>query len=135
MVHPLEMLADDVEVGVRHQMMDVGHAAGDGILDRDHRQRRATFTDRGEGIIELGAGQSCQLRKDAAAGEIGIGPEGAWDCDRLLCHRPRVAVGTIWQARARSAGVSTCTPSRSGSIKLTEMRIPPSRAPNCPRWF
>ena len=37
-VHRQEMLADDVQARVRHQMMDVGDAAGDRILDRDHAE-------------------------------------------------------------------------------------------------
>ena len=34
--HRHEMLGDDVQAGMRHQMMDVGDAAGDRVLDRDH---------------------------------------------------------------------------------------------------
>ena len=36
MIHPLEMLADDMQARIRQQMVDVGDAAGDGIVDRDH---------------------------------------------------------------------------------------------------
>ena len=38
MMHRHEMLGDDVQPRMRHQMMNVGDAAGDRILDRDHRQ-------------------------------------------------------------------------------------------------
>ena len=33
-----EPLADDVQAGLRQQMMDVGDAAGDRVLDRDHAE-------------------------------------------------------------------------------------------------
>ena len=42
MVHPLIMLADDVQARVGQQVMDVGDAAGDRVLDRDHRQAGET---------------------------------------------------------------------------------------------
>ena len=39
-VHGHEMLADDRKLRGRQQMVDVGNAAGHGILDRDHRRGR-----------------------------------------------------------------------------------------------
>ena len=83
MVHPLEMLADDVEPRIRHQVMDVGDAAGDRVLDRHHGQRRPIFAHRGEGVLELGARQGRHVGKDPPAREVGIGPEGALKRDRL----------------------------------------------------
>ena len=82
MVHPLEMLADDVQPRIRHQMMDVGDPAGDRILDRDHRQARPALAHRGEGVLELVARQGRHLGKDPPAGEVGIGPGGALKRDR-----------------------------------------------------
>ena len=38
--HAQEVLADDVEIGVGQQVMDVGDAAGDRVLDRDHGEPR-----------------------------------------------------------------------------------------------
>ena len=70
MVHPLEMLADDVEVRIGHQMMDVGDAAGDGIFDCDHRECRMPFADCGEGVVELGAGEGEHIGEDTAAREV-----------------------------------------------------------------
>ena len=37
MAHAQEVLADDVETRVGQQMVDVGDAARDRVLDRDHR--------------------------------------------------------------------------------------------------
>ena len=37
----LEMLADDVQARFRHQVMHVGDAAGERVVDGDHRQRGA----------------------------------------------------------------------------------------------
>ncbi len=34
--HALEMLGDDIEARMRQEVVDVGDAAGDRILDRDH---------------------------------------------------------------------------------------------------
>ena len=56
-VHPLEMLTNDVEVGIRQQMVDIRDPAGDGILDRHHRQFGCTLLHRLEHILEAGAWQ------------------------------------------------------------------------------
>ena len=82
MVHPLEMLADDVQPRIRHQVMDVGDTAGDRIFDRDHRQPRPALAHRGKGVLELVAGQGRHLGKDLPAGEVGISPGGALKRDR-----------------------------------------------------
>ena len=84
MVHPLEMLADDVETGTGHQMVNVGDPAGDRVLDRDHREPRRTVADRREGVLERGAGQARHVGEDAAAGQVGIGARRALKGDRLL---------------------------------------------------
>jgi hypothetical protein len=83
-IHPLEMLADDVQAGFGHQMVDVGDAAGQRILDRDHRQPGIAGADRGEGILEARARQRLQLRKRRPAGEVGIGAGQALEGDGLV---------------------------------------------------
>ena len=83
MVHPLEMLADDVEVRTGHEMVDIGDTAGHGILDCNHRQRCAAFAHCRKGVIELRARQRRHVGKDAAAGQVGVGPEGALKGDRV----------------------------------------------------
>ena len=61
------------EAGIRQQMMDVGDAAGDRVLDRQHGERGSALAHRGDHVLEGGARQRRQFRKDLAAGEIGIG--------------------------------------------------------------
>ena len=61
-VHPLEMLADDVQAAMRHQVMDVGDPAGDRVVDRDHRALGAALAHRGERLLE---GFGRQRRRDA----------------------------------------------------------------------
>ena len=60
--HRHEMLGDDVQPGVRHQMMDVGDAAGDRILDRDHAEigvaRRVTAVNASSKVAHGTASQS-----------------------------------------------------------------------------
>ena len=56
MVHPLEVLADDLEAGMRHQVMDVGDPAGDRVLDRDHRPLGLAVAHRRERLLERSVG-------------------------------------------------------------------------------
>ena len=70
-IHPLELLGDDVETGFRHQVMDVGDAPGDRVLDRHHGQRRLALAHRGEHVLEALAGQRLHLGIGGAAGEVG----------------------------------------------------------------
>ncbi len=72
-VHPLEMLANDIEAGFGHQMVDVGDPTGDRVLDRHHRQRRPALPHRRERVLESIAGQRRHRRKHLPAGEVGIG--------------------------------------------------------------
>ena len=73
MVHALKMLADDVEARIRQQVMDVGDAAGDRILDRQHGQRGAAVAHRRDRVLERRRRQRLPSREHLAAGEIGIG--------------------------------------------------------------
>ena len=45
--HALEVLAVDVQPGLRKHVVDVGDPAGDRVLDRDHRRVGPTVVDRG----------------------------------------------------------------------------------------
>ena len=47
-----EVLADDVQVGVGQEVVDVGDPAGDRVVDRDHRQLGVAVLDRGEDVLE-----------------------------------------------------------------------------------
>ena len=56
MAHAQEVLADDVEIGVGQQVMDVGDAAGDRVLDRDHGEARFARLHRLQRVLERRAG-------------------------------------------------------------------------------
>ena len=60
------MLSDDVQAGLRHQMMDIGHAPGDRILDRDHAERGLARGDGGKCVLEGRARDGVVARIDLA---------------------------------------------------------------------
>ena len=86
--HRHEMLADDVQVRIRHQVVDVGDAAGDRVLDRDHAERRFARRDRGERVLEGRARQRLRVRIDLADREMRVRAGLALECDLHLCHGP-----------------------------------------------
>ncbi len=56
-----EVLADDVEAGLRQQVVDVGDAAGERVLDRDHRIAGFTRFHGGDRILERRTRQRLEL--------------------------------------------------------------------------
>jgi len=54
-VHALEVLADDVQPRMRHQVVHVGDAARDRVLERDHAKLGLAVAHRREGVIEASA--------------------------------------------------------------------------------
>ena len=72
-VHPLVVLADDVQARLRKQVVDVGDASGHRVLDGDHPERRPALGDRREGVLEGAARQGLHLRPRGPAGEVRIG--------------------------------------------------------------
>ncbi len=67
-------------------MMDVGDAAGDRILDRDHAEIDVAGAERGEAILEGRAGHRLVIRIGFAAGEMRIRPRFALENDLFLGH-------------------------------------------------
>jgi hypothetical protein len=51
-VDPLEVLAHDMQARVRDQVVDVGHPAGDRVVDRDHAVEGQAIAHGGEGVLE-----------------------------------------------------------------------------------
>ena len=110
---------DDVQLRSRHQVMDVGDAAGDRILDRDHAEIDLAGGERGEAILEGRAGHRLVVRIGFAAGEMRIRPRLALKNDLLLGHviplscvpyadiSGRVNRPSSSRAFSRSSGVST----------------------------
>jgi hypothetical protein len=66
MAHRHEMLGDDMQAGLRHQMMDIGHAPGHRILDRDHAERCLARADGGKRVLEGRARDGVVVRVDLA---------------------------------------------------------------------
>src|SRR6478672_9400598 len=94
---PEEVLADDVEVRRRHQVVDVGDPSGNRILDRDHREMRRPRRDRGKGILEGPARQRLVIGKGLLAGNVRIGPRLPLESDLQLLRHATASL-------ARSAG-------------------------------
>src|SRR3954454_16395461 len=120
-------------------MMDIGDAAGDRILDRDHGERGVAAFDHGKRVLEGRASERLQGRIGVATGKMRIGAALALigDLVTLGCghggdaqmEREAGIEAKISRARARSAGVST--PSGTVSTRATWMRNPASNARSC----
>ena len=105
-VHPQEMLADDVQAAMRHQMMDVRDPPRDRVVDRDHRPLGPALAHRSERFLEGFRRQGLEMRADLTAGEMRVGaglaleddPPGTVDrriareavCAGRLIHRSRL---------------------------------------------
>ena len=61
-VHAQEVLADDVQVRLRQQVVDVGDAAGDRVLDRDHGERGLAVVTAAKASSKVGARQRLAVR-------------------------------------------------------------------------
>ena len=135
-----EILADDVQLGVRHQVMDVGDAAGDRVLDRDHAEvGLAGLRSPRSASSKVGAGQRLAVRIDLAAGDV-----RNWRPARpgtrsfsLLMAVPLRAGARSSQRRAAAARAPFPDPPayrrRDGTVSTsaTSMRMPASSARSC----
>src|ERR1700690_4240083 len=127
-----------MQAGVRHQVMDVGDAAGDRIFDRDHAKIDIAAGERSKAILESRAGHRIVIRIGFAAGEMRIRPRFPLENDLLLGHgllpqgrslrRPSGSSQppSFRRALANSSGVST--PSGTLFTTATSMRMPASSA-------
>ena len=120
-----EVLADDVEVGARQQVVDVGHPARYGIVDGDHRKRRLAFGHGLEGVFESAAGHGLVGRVGFDAGDMRIGTGFALVGD-LQGHQVFLSM-----RRAVSSSLGVSTPSGTVSTRTTTNRMPSSRARIC----
>src|SRR5689334_7211169 len=124
-------------------MMDIGNAAGDRILDRDHAKIGFARIYRGQRILESRAGQGFGLRIGLGDGDVGVRPRFALEDNFLQsghrfrswrAARARVVAAaqfleSIRRAVSRSGGVST--PRGTVSTMLMSIRMPASSARNC----
>ena len=73
--------------------MDIGDAAGDRIVDRDHREIGLVGAQRGEHVLEGRARQGLVVPVCFAAGQVRVGAGLALECDFLtFCHAVRYAL-------------------------------------------
>jgi len=70
-----EVLTDDVQPGLRQQVVDVGHPAGDRVVHRDHRQPGPAAADRLERVLERRTGQLLTVGEHLGARHRRV---GAW---------------------------------------------------------
>ena len=132
-MHRHEMLADDRKLRGRQQMVDVGDAAGQGVLDRDHARSASPEVDRLEAILEGRLRHRLAIGKDLQAGDVGVGARLALEDHARLRQSalPYLPSPSTARARSRSAGVST--PNGTSSMSVTSIRMPASSARNCSR--
>lgn len=68
-----EIFADDMQARFRQEVMDVGDASGNRVLDRDHGEIGLAVFHRQESVLEGLARQRFHRREHVAAGHVGIG--------------------------------------------------------------
>jgi len=81
-----EVLADDMQLGVRQQVMDVGDAPGDRVLDRDHAELGLAGLDRRQRVLEGRARERLAVGIDLARRDVGIGAGLALERDFQFAH-------------------------------------------------
>ena len=72
MPHRHEMLGDDMQPRVGHEVMNIGDAASDRVFDRDHAEAGFAAADRGKGIFKGRARHRLIIRIDFARREVRI---------------------------------------------------------------
>ena len=65
-----KIFADDMEVGGRHEMVNIGHTARHGIINGDHGKGRLAILHGLEGILEGAAGQRLEIRIGLDTGDV-----------------------------------------------------------------
>ncbi len=73
----LEVFADDLQAGVRQEMMDVRHAPRDRVLDGDHCAARITPMHGIQRVFKGCAAHGFHVGKLVAAGDMRVGPRFA----------------------------------------------------------
>jgi hypothetical protein len=81
-----EPFGDDVQARSRHQMMDIGDAAGDRVLDWNHAEIDVACDERREAILEGRTRDRLVVRIGVAAGKMRVRPRLALENDLFLGH-------------------------------------------------
>ena len=76
-----EMLGNDVQARMRHQVMNVRHPARHRVLDRDHAEFRFARGDRGQRVLESRAGQGLRVGISLGDRDMGVGARLALERD------------------------------------------------------
>ena len=132
-----EVLADDVQARGRQEMVDVGDAAGDRVLDRDHAERRPRRPDGGEGVLEGGAGQRLASPGNTSRQAMcGVGAGLALVGDELVRVGMRPSFSVLRPRRQDRAGRArdraACRRRAARRRRAaTSMRMPSSSARSC----
>src|SRR5499426_4188192 len=119
-----EPFGDDMQARRRHQVVDVGDAAGDRVLDRDHAEVRLAGGDHRQRVFEGRTRHRLAARIGLASGDVRIGARLALKHDLLrLTHARPVTTD--------SAGAATRIP-----LVLNALASQPSTRAPCirPTW-
>ena len=73
MIHRLEVLADHMQAGLRHQPVDLFHTTGGGVFQRDHGQSCFATLDHKHRFHKGLARLRRQFGVHPAAGKVGVG--------------------------------------------------------------
>ena len=104
---PQEVLGHDVQPRVGQEVMDVGDPAGDGVVDRDHREVGLAVLDRCEGVLERRARERLPVGVGLLADQVGVGSRLTLVGDPARgCSHARESVTT---GRVRPAVTATRT--------------------------
>src|SRR4029078_5350766 len=102
MAHAQEVFANDVEVGVGQQMVDVGDAPRDRVLDGNHGKACFARLHRLQHIFKGWTGNGVQIGEGLAASEVRIGAWLALVGDafggRLIAGCGHLGTGDTWRA-------------------------------------
>ena len=126
-----EVLADDVQPRGRQQMVDVGDAAGDRVLDRDHGELGLALVHRREGILEGRAGQRLPIGIDLRQAMWEFAPGSPWNDDGLGGHGRSVASGAMIERGRPLQVLGGVDAERHVVDEDASMRMPASSARSC----
>jgi hypothetical protein len=72
------MLADDVQPGSRQEMMDIGHAPGNGVLDRIMARPAGPSSTAAKASSKVGQGRASQSGRASEQAVWELAPSSPW---------------------------------------------------------
>ena len=79
------MLCNNVQIGIRQQVVNIGDAACNRVLDRDHSKIGLAGFDRIERVLKRAVGHGLKVWKRLFARDFRVRAAFALECD-LACH-------------------------------------------------